>query len=103
MLKEKQEALRVFGQEMFRMRKANHMTQIQLADAMDVDNRLISRYENGEAEPGAMYYARLLDVCGQKPQGDAAALLQLYAGLTPENKKQLLSLAEMMEKAQSVP
>ena len=102
MLKEKQDDLRYFGQKQFEMRKAKHMTQMQLADAMDVDYRMISRYETGQAEPGAMYYDRLLSICEPKPQGEAADLLQLFATLAPENKAQLMSLAKMMSKAQGV-
>lgn len=100
MLKEKQDDLRGLGQKMFEMRKAKRMTQMQLGDVMDVDYRVISRYENGQAEPGALYYDRLLEVCDQRPQGDYAVLLQLFASLTPENKAQLISLAEMMNQAQ---
>ena len=102
MLKEKQDDLRQFGQKLFEMRKAKHMTQMQLADAMDVDNRMISRYETGQAEPGALYYDRLLNICEQKPQGEAAELLQLFDALTPDYRAQLLSLARMMSKAQGV-
>lgn len=98
----KEDELRQFGQSMYEMRKSKHMTQMQLAEAMDVDNRMVSRYETGQAEPGALYYDRLLEVCGQKPQGESAHLLQLFAGLTPENKAQLLSLAEMMDRAQKL-
>lgn len=96
----KEDELRQFGQSMYEIRKSQHMTQMQLAEVMDVDNRMVSRYETGQAEPGALYYDRLLEVCGLKPQGESARLLQLFAGLTPENKVQLLSLAEMMDKAQ---
>ena len=102
MLKEKQDDLRKFGQKLFEMRKAKHMTQMQLADAMGVDNRMISRYETGQAEPGALYYDRLLNICEPKPQGEAADLLQLFDVLTPDNRAQLLSLAKMMCKAQGV-
>jgi len=102
MLKERQDDLRQFGQKLFEMRKSKHMTQMQLAEAMDVDNRMISRYETGQAEPGALYYDRLLNICEPKPQGEAADLLQLFDVLTPDNKAQLLSLARMMCKAQGV-
>ena len=102
MLKERQDDLRQFGQKLFEMRKSKHMTQMQLADAMDVDNRMISRYEAGQAEPGALYYDRLLNICEPKPQGEAADLLQLFDVLTPDNRAQLLSLARMMCKAQGV-
>lgn len=53
MLKEKQDDLRQFGQKQFEMRKTKRMTQMQLAYALDVDYRMISRYETGQAEPGA--------------------------------------------------
>jgi transcriptional regulator with XRE-family HTH domain len=102
MLKERQDDLRQFGQKLFEMRKSKHMTQMQLAEAMDVDNRMISRYETGQAEPGALYYDRLLNICEPKPQGEAADLLQLFDVLTPDNRAQLLSLARMMSKAQGV-
>ena len=102
MLKEKQDDLRQFGQKQFEMRKAKHMTQMQLADALDVDYRMISRYETGQAEPGALYYERLLNICDQKPQGEAAVLLQLFTTLTPENRTQLLSLARMMSRTQEM-
>lgn len=98
----KEDMLRQFGLNMYEMRKAQHMTQMQLAEIMDVDNRMVSRYETGQAEPGAMYYDRLLEVCGQKPQGESARLLQLFEGLSPENKTQLLSLAEMMNRVQII-
>ena len=102
MLKERQDDLRQFGQKLFEMRKSKHMTQMQLAEAMDVDNRMISRYETGQAEPGALYYDRLLNICEPKPQGEAADLLQLFDVLIPDNRAQLLSLARMMSKAQGV-
>lgn len=102
MLKEKQDDLRGLGQKMFEMRKAKRMTQMQLGDVMDVDYRVISRYETGQAEPGALYYERLLNICDQKPQGEAAVLLQLFTTLTPENRTQLLSLARMMSRTQEM-
>ena len=100
MLKEKKDGLRQFGQKLYFMRKGRRMTQIQLADELGVDYRQISRYETGEAEMGAMLYDKILDVRGQKPQGEAADLLQVFGNLTPENKTQLIGLAKMMEIAQ---
>ena len=43
MRKEKQGDLRWFGQKQFEMRKAKNMTQMQMADALDVDYRMTSR------------------------------------------------------------
>lgn len=106
MLKERRPELVEFGEKMRLLRKAKHMTQQDLADALDVDYRVISRYETGEAEMGVVLYQRMLDVFGvssldEQPQADTADLLQLWVGLTTENKLQLMSLASMMNKAQN--
>ena len=55
MLKEKQDNLWRLGQKQFELRKAKHMTQMQLPDALNVDCRIISRYETDQAELGALY------------------------------------------------
>ncbi len=106
MLKEKKPELIEFGRKMLVIRKAKHMTQKELADALDIDYRVVSRYETGEAEMGVVLYQKMLSVFGvssldEQPQADTADLLQLWDGLTPENKIQLMSLASMMKKVQN--
>ena len=105
MLKEKKPELIEFGRKMLAMRKAKHMTQKELADVLDIDYRVVSRYETGEAEMGVVLYQKMLDVFGvssldEQPKADTVDLLQLWNDLTPENKQQLMSLAQMMNKAQ---
>ena len=107
MLKEKKPELIEFGRKMFVIRKAKHMTQKELADALDIDYRVVSRYETGEAEMGVVLYQKMLSVFGvssldEQPQADTADLLQLWDELTPDNRQQLLNLAAMMCKAQQI-
>lgn len=107
MLKEKKPELIEFGRKMLVIRKAKHMTQKELADALDIDYRVVSRYETGEAEMGVVLYQKMLSVFGvssldEQPQADTADLLQLWDELTPDNRQQLLSLAAMMCKAQQI-
>lgn len=47
---QKKDELRRFGDSLHVMRKNSRMTQMQLADALGVDYRSISRYETGEVE-----------------------------------------------------
>lgn len=101
MLKEKKDQLFQFGNKLAVMRKARHMTQMELADLLGVDNRQISRYENGTAEMGALLYDQMLDVLTDEKQDQQTCdLLQQWKTLTPENRKQLLNLAAMMNKSQ---
>lgn len=107
MLKERKPELIEFGRKMLVMRKAKHMTQKELADALDIDFRVVSRYETGEAEMGVVLYQKMLAVfdissLDEQPRADTADLLQLWSGLAPENRQQLMSLAAMMKKSQSI-
>lgn len=99
MLKERKDRLRTFGQKLYSMRKIAKMTQMQLADMLDVDYRQISRYETGEAEMGAMLYDKMLSVIAPH-DSQTDFLLQQWNSLTPENKERLLDLAGMMNRAQ---
>ena len=107
MLKEKKPELIEFGRKMLVIRKAKHMTQKELADALDIDYRVVSRYETGEAEMGVVLYQKMLSVFGvssldEQPQVATADLLQLWGELTPENRQQLMSLALTMNIAQKI-
>lgn len=107
MLKERKPELVEFGEKMRTMRKAKRMSQKELPDALNIDYRVVSRYETGEAEMGVMLYQKMLVVFGvnsldEHPMADTGDLLQLWSELTPENRQQLMSLAGMMRKAQDV-
>ena len=66
MLKEK--ALRELGTELRSMRKDIGMTLEELAAELGTDFRVISRYENGQAEMGALMYRKLVMLHEQKTQ-----------------------------------
>ena len=107
MLKERKPELVEFGEKMRTMRKAKHMSQRELADALDIDYCVVSRYETGETEMGVVLYHKMLGLFGvssldELPMADTENLLQLLGELTPENRQQLMSLAGMMRKAQNI-
>ena len=100
MLKEKKEGLREFGQGIYKLRKSKHLSQLQLANLLDVDRRQISRYETGEAEMGAMLYAKMQEALSVKIDPQLENLLQQWDTLTQDNKNMLLDLATTMNRAQ---
>ncbi len=85
MLKEEQELL-VLGEELRRMRKEMHMTQEKLGEAVEVDPRQLSRYENGSAQMGSLLYRRILRVYEDWKRPRAESLLQQIMKLTPEKR-----------------
>ena len=66
----KETALREMGTELRRMRKEMGMTLEELAAEMGTDFRVISRYENGQAEMGALLYQKLVQLYEQRTQPD---------------------------------
>ncbi len=56
----KEEALRDLGTEIRSIRKEMGMTLETLAEELGTDFRVLSRYENGQAEMGALMYRRLV-------------------------------------------
>ena len=66
------------------------------------DRRQISRYEIGEAEMGAMLYARLQDVLSVKSDEQLTAFLQHWVDLPPESRAKLIDLASIMNTAQQM-
>lgn len=91
LLEEKRGQLRQFGKKLRLLREARGMTQMQLADALCIDYRQISRYETGSAEMGAMLYERALDVLGARPNDEQTRdAIQQFSTLSPEHKKQVI-------------
>ena len=91
MLKGKQDKLRQFGGKLYLMRKARGMTQRQLADAMDIDYRQVSRYETGSAEMGAMLYDQMLDVLGMRSNDcQTQEAIRQFSTLSPANKEKAI-------------
>ncbi len=97
--KEKKEELITFGEQLYEMRKRSHLTQMQMAEILDIDRRQISRYETGEAEMGALLYAKMQDALSVKIDDQLNDMLQLWGALSSERKTQLLDLAKVMKQA----
>ena len=51
-----------FGENLARLRKTRKLTQLQLADLVDVQPRLISRWETGETKPQFDHVVKLAEV-----------------------------------------
>jgi transcriptional regulator with XRE-family HTH domain len=51
-----------FGKNLAQLRQARKLTQLQLADLVDVQPRLISRWETGETKPQFDHVVRLAEV-----------------------------------------
>ena len=83
--------LPAFGEKIRSIRKSMHMTQLELAEALGTDAKVISRYETGLDQMGGLMYDRLLDLIAQK--GGAARLLQQFLAMTPEHQDQMLEIA----------
>ena len=96
---DKKKKLIEFGNQLYEMREQNNLSQMQLADILDIDRRQISRYETGEAEMGAMLYAKMQDVLSPKIDNQLGEILQLWDALSERNKIQLVNLAKVMKKA----
>ena len=80
------EELQAFGEELREMRQEMHMSQEKLAEALDVDLRMISRYENGNAEMGSLMYRKMLQIYQSWKYTQIDNLLQQIMKLTPEKK-----------------
>lgn len=97
-MKTKNEAkLRAFGQTLFEMREGAYITQEKLAEELDVNSKLISRYETGEAQMGALLYDRWLIYFGQKTnEPQIKELLRLFTTLSENDKEQLIEYAKWL-------
>ena len=80
------EELRELGKELRGMRKEMHMTQEKLAEALGVDPRVISRYENGNAEMGSLQYRKVLRLYESWKSTQTDRLLQQIRKLSPEQR-----------------
>lgn len=51
-----------FGKNLAELRKARHLTQLELANLLDVQPRLLGRWERGQGKPQFDYIIKLADV-----------------------------------------
>ena len=80
----KETALREFGEDLRRMRKEMGMTLEEMAAELGTDFRVISRYENGQAEMGALMYRKLQQLYEQKTH--RSGLIQQIQRLAPADR-----------------
>ena len=95
---DKKKELIEFGNQLYEMRRQNDLSQMQLADILDIDRRQISRYETGEAEMGALLYVKMQNALLPKADDRLAEMLKLWSALSDESKTQLINLAKLMKK-----
>ena len=50
-----------FGKNLAELRKARHLTQLELANLLDVQPRLLGRWERGQGKPQFDYIIKLAD------------------------------------------
>ena len=94
----------VLGNWMYESRKDAGLTQRKLADMVDQDPRQISRYENGQAEMGALLYRKLLILFGQLSDDPLIQKhLQQFVSLTPENRQQVRNFTSALLMIQDRP
>ena len=90
----KKDDIRDLGAEIRRMHKEMGMTLEALAEELDTDFRMISRYENGQVEMGAVMYRKLVRLYKQKTE--ESALLQQIMSMSPTNRAALETIIASM-------
>ena len=96
------------GQLLRLARERQELTQVQVMALTGINNKTLSGYENGVAEPDLqtlavllrLYQAsadRLLGLNGAAPPADEARLLALYYRLTPAQREDLLVVLETLQ------
>ena len=93
--------LKQLGNVLRTMRETAKITQEKLGELLgDVDAKLVSRYENGDAEMGALRYDKWLSIFGQKVDDELTKqLLQIFASLPSEEKKRIIIIASALRDA----
>lgn len=59
---------KIFGENLKKYRKAKGFTQIQIAEALEVDQKHISFIENGNSFPSATLIGKITEVLNIEPQ-----------------------------------
>ena len=85
-----------FGQALRLARERRELTQTQVMALTGINNKTLSGYENGVAEPDLQTLATLLRLY----QGSADQLLGLNGGALPPEEERLLALYRQVPAAQ---
>lgn len=94
------------GQALRAARERRELTQTQVMALTGINNKTLSGYENGVAEPDLQTLTVLLRLyqasadhllqLDHAPPSDEARLLTLYRGLRPDQREELLLLLETL-------
>lgn len=92
------DGLRKIGEQLYNMRKSRGLTQEKLAVELGINAKMISIYENGNKEMGALLYDKILIFFGQKTSDpQTMELLQIFSSLTSEAKQHLIAIATVLK------
>ena len=84
-MSQKEEKLLVLGEEMRRMRTNMGLSQEKMAERLGTDFRVISRYESGQAEPGALLYRQIMNMYRKMRREEE--LRERIERLSPEDRE----------------
>ena len=88
--------LQEFGAHLRKLRKDMHMTQAELADELGIQEKEVSRNENGVHEMKGMAYARLLELHAERIMKEADELALKIRKLSPANQAVIQKMIEAM-------
>ena len=92
----KQERKRSLGRRIREIRKELHLTQEKLAERLNIEWKQLSRYETGEAEPGALVFADLLRLYTAEVEKERKALEQQIRGLETADRELVAGLVRRL-------
>ena len=88
--------LQEFGAHLRKLRKEMHMTQAELAEVLGIEEKELSKYENGVHEMKGMAYARLLELHAERIMKEADELALKIRKLSPANQAVIQKMIEAM-------
>ena len=78
--------LQELGERIYQMRKEMHMTQEELAEELGINEKQLSRYEQGKNEIKTLMYLKLMKLHAEKTQNKNDRLHQKINKLASEDQ-----------------
>ena len=88
--------LQEFGAHLRTLRKDMHMTQAELADELGIQEKEVSRNENGVHEMKGMAYARLLELHAERIMKEEDNMIRKFRKLSPAKQEAIMQMNEAM-------
>lgn len=88
--------LQEFGAHLRKLRKDMHMTQAELADELGIQEKEVSRNENGVHEMKGMAYARLLELHAERIMKEEDNMIRKFRKLSPAKQEAIMQMIEAM-------